>query len=184
MCCNSSRMKNWSFDFRPTWCMLMVMEVMSKGLWVNQDRKFIITAKRKHSIIFIHFRPVLLKEPSYFTFMWRAFCVVVLPFDSCVYVCVLSHVHLFEAPWTVAHQTSLSMEFSREEYWSGFPFSPPADLPEPGIEPASLVFSVLVGGFFTASGEIYDSCTMRLMLKGSLPPFLLSSEKRAKMTAW
>ena len=90
MCCNDSRMKNWSFDFKPTWCMLMVMVVMSKGLWVNQDRKFIITAKCKHSIIFIHFRPVLLKEPSYFIFMWHAFCVAVLPFDSCVYVCAQS----------------------------------------------------------------------------------------------
>ena len=45
----------------------------------------------------------------------------------------LSHVQLFVTPWTVAHQAPLSMEFSRQEYWSGLPFSPPGDLPNPGI---------------------------------------------------
>ena len=36
--------------------------------------------------------------------------------------------------WTVALQVPLSMEFSRQEYWSGFPFASPGDLPDPGIE--------------------------------------------------
>ena len=48
-------------------------------------------------------------------------------------------------PWTVAHQASLSMEFSRQEYWSGLPFPSPGDLPDPGIEPK---FSCIVGKFF------------------------------------
>ena len=39
--------------------------------------------------------------------------------------------------WTVAHQAPLSMEFSRQEYWSGLPFPFPGDLPDPGIEPGS-----------------------------------------------
>ena len=39
--------------------------------------------------------------------------------------------------WTVAHQAPLSMEFSRQEYWSGLPFPSPGDLPDPGIEPGS-----------------------------------------------
>ena len=39
-------------------------------------------------------------------------------------------------PWTVAHQASLSMELSRQEYWSGLPFPPPGDLPGPEIKPA------------------------------------------------
>ena len=39
--------------------------------------------------------------------------------------------------WTVAHQPPLSIGFSREEYWSGLPFPPPRNLPNPGIEPAS-----------------------------------------------
>ena len=40
-------------------------------------------------------------------------------------------------PRTVAHQTSLSLEFSRQEYWSGLPFPSPEELPNPGIEPWS-----------------------------------------------
>ena len=52
-------------------------------------------------------------------------------------------------PWTVALQASLSMGFFRQEYWSGLPFPPPGDLPDPGIKPVS---SALAGGFFiTAS---------------------------------
>ena len=40
-------------------------------------------------------------------------------------------------PWAVAYQAPLSMEFSRQEYWSGLPFPSPGDLPNPGIEPRS-----------------------------------------------
>ena len=50
---------------------------------------------------------------------------------------LLSHVLLFETPWTVAHQAPPSIEFSRQEYWSGLPFPSPGDLPGPGIEPRS-----------------------------------------------
>ena len=42
------------------------------------------------------------------------------------------------------------MEFSRQEYWSGLPYPTPGDLPDAGIEPASLVSPALAGGFFTA----------------------------------
>ena len=49
----------------------------------------------------------------------------------------LSPVRLFETPWTVAYQAPLSMEFSRQEYWSRLPFPSPGDLPDPGIEPGS-----------------------------------------------
>ena len=51
---------------------------------------------------------------------------------------LLSHVWLFATPWTVACQTSLSMAFSRHKYWSRLPFPLPGDLPDPGIELASL----------------------------------------------
>ena len=50
----------------------------------------------------------------------------------------LGRVRLFATPWTVAHQAPPSMEFSRQEYWSGLPFPSPGDLPDPGIEPGSL----------------------------------------------
>ena len=51
-----------------------------------------------------------------------------------------SHVWLFATPWTVAHQILLSMEFSRQEYWSGLVFPSPGDLSNPGIEPRSPAF--------------------------------------------
>ena len=56
---------------------------------------------------------------------------------SKVQVSHFSHVELCAVPRTVAHQVSLSMGFSRQEYWSGLPFSSPENLPDPGIEPRS-----------------------------------------------
>ena len=47
--------------------------------------------------------------------------------------------------------TFLSMGFSRQEYWSGLPFSSPGDLPDPGIEPASLMSPALASGFSSTS---------------------------------
>jgi len=52
-------------------------------------------------------------------------------------------------PTDCSCQAPLSMEFSRQEYWSGLPFPPPGDLPDPGIEPVSLVSLALAGRFFT-----------------------------------
>ena len=52
----------------------------------------------------------------------------------------------FVTPWTVALQAPLSMEFPRQEYWSGLPFPSPGDLPDLGFEPMSLA---LTGRFFT-----------------------------------
>ena len=54
-----------------------------------------------------------------------------------VKVNLLSQVQLFATPWTVAHQASQSMGFSRQEYWSGLPVPSPGDLPGPEIEPMS-----------------------------------------------
>ena len=50
---------------------------------------------------------------------------------------MLRHVWLFVTVWTVACQDPLSVEFPRQEYWSGLPFPSPGDLPNPGIEPES-----------------------------------------------
>ena len=62
-----------------------------------------------------------------------------------------SRVQLFVTLWTVAHQAPLSMGFSRQGYWSGLPCPSPEDLPNPGIEPASLMSPTLAGRFFTTS---------------------------------
>ena len=68
-----------------------------------------------------------------------------------VVVQLLSHVWLFVTLWTVAHQASLSMGFSRQEHWSGLPCPPPGGLPNPGIEPTSLMSPPLAGVFLTTS---------------------------------
>ena len=61
---------------------------------------------------------------------------------------MLSCVQLFAILWIGAHQAPVSMEFSRKEYWGGLPFPTPGNLPDPGIEPASLVSPALAGDFF------------------------------------
>ena len=60
-----------------------------------------------------------------------------------------NHVRLFATLWTVANKAPLSMGFPRQEYWSGLPFPPPGDLPDPGTEHTSSVSPALAGGFFT-----------------------------------
>ena len=70
----------------------------------------------------------------------------------CIYV--LSHfsrVQHFATLWAVALQAPLSMGFSRQEYWTGLPCPLPGDLSDPGIDPTSLMYPALVGGFFTTS---------------------------------
>ena len=57
----------------------------------------------------------------------------------------------FVIPWTVTCQAPLSIEFSRQEYWSGLPFPTPGDLHDPGIEPASPESPALAGRFFTTA---------------------------------
>ena len=63
----------------------------------------------------------------------------------------ISHVQLFVTPRTVTHQAPLSMGFSMQDYWSVFPCPPPEDLPDSGIEPASLMSPALIHGFFTTT---------------------------------
>jgi len=64
----------------------------------------------------------------------------------------------FLTPWTIVHQAPESMEFSCQEYWSGFPFPSPGDLPNPGIKPT---FPALAGRFFTTDppGKLIYQCT-------------------------
>jgi len=77
---------------------------------------------------------------------------------------VLSHVQLFETPWTVACKAPLSIGFFRQEYWSGLPFPPLGDLHHPGIETMSLVSPALAGRFF------YHRATWEAHLQLYLPP--------------
>ena len=57
----------------------------------------------------------------------------------------------FVTLWTIACQAPLSTGFSKQEYWSGLPFPPPGDLPDPGIQPPTPVSVALAGEFFNTS---------------------------------
>ena len=74
--------------------------------------------------------------------------------DLQAFIHVLSHfIHgqVFATLCTVARYAPLSMGFSKQESWSGMPCPPPGDLPDPGIEPTSLMSPALTGSFFTTS---------------------------------
>ena len=89
--------------------------------------------------------------------------------------------------WTVANQAPLSTEFSRQEYWSGLPFTPPGDLPDPGIKLASLASPALAGWFFTTapSGKPmniirkyeYAICQMKARLQNRI-------KQKSRGSAW
>ena len=72
-------------------------------------------------------------SPGLFQVPWEVFLLPLLK----VKVKSLSRVRLFAIPWTVFYQASLSMGFSRQEYWTGLPFPSPRALPDPGIKPRS-----------------------------------------------
>ena len=97
----------------------------------------------------------------------------------CVCVCVcmhaksFNHVPLFAPLWTVAHQSPLSMGFSRQEYWSGLPRPPSGDLPSSGSKPPFLMSSALTDGFFTTSpiwedSKMWEFCLSRSLVRISL----------------
>ena len=72
-------------------------------------------------------------------------CMCMRPKSHPSYLALLQHYG------TIAHQAPLSMGFSRQEWWIGLPCPPPGDLPNPGIEPESLMSPALAGVFFTIS---------------------------------
>ena len=73
------------------------------------------------------------------SFFWYSFC------KNLDFTNLACRYGLLCAPWTVAHQASLSKGFFRQEYWNGLPSPPPEDLPDPGIESVS---PASAGGFF------------------------------------
>ena len=85
-----------------------------------------------------------------------------------------SRVQLFTTLWTVTRQAPLSMQFSRQGYWSGLPCPPPGDLLNPGIKPTSPMPPALAGGFFTTSaiweahGCLHESVQFFILLVSTL----------------
>ena len=95
---------------------------------------------------------------------------------ECVCAQSFSRARLFETPWTVAHQAPLSMGFSRQEYWSGFPFPPPGILPGSGMELTSPASPAAAGRFFTTepAGKPVLFHSASQMLYNFLTPCMLS----------
>ena len=94
-------------------------------------------------------------------------------------MCILSHfscVQLFATLWAVACQAPLSMGFPRQENWSGLPYLPPGDLPNPGIEPVSLASPALAGSSFTTRAT-WEALSRSLLL------LLLSRFSRVRLCA-
>ena len=86
------------------------------------------------------FENFLLSSPCMEELSFPPICSTVQPCVlgyCCCVVQSLNRVQFFVTSWTAACQASLSMQFSRQEYWSGLPILPPGDLPDPGIEPES-----------------------------------------------
>ena len=75
-------------------------------------------------------------------------CVCACPLQGCARSKALSRVRLSATPWSVARQAPLTVGFSRQEDCRGLPCPPPGDLPDPGMEPWSLMPPALAGGFF------------------------------------
>ena len=108
-----------------------------------------------------------------------------------------SCVQLFSTLRTVAHKAPLSIEFSRQEYWSGQSFPYPGDLPNPSIAPTSLTSPALAGRFFTISSTWETIAQMLLLLLSrfsrvrlcdprdcSLPGFSIHGVLQARILEW
>ena len=133
-------------EFRPlSVCKLHSTHHVWQELWVYlpHEKEFSSSEDRNHALfIIVPSRPSrVLSQQWLIQFVWgmnnrnnsfihHAQCAEVKAKS-------LSRVWLSATPWTVACQAPPSMEFSRQEYWSGLPFPSPWDLPDPGIEPGS-----------------------------------------------
>ena len=106
--------------------------------------------------------------------------------------CLVANLCLTETPWTGAHQAPLSMGFPRQEYWNGLPFLSPGALPDPEIEPGSLV---LQADLYHLSdqrrptdsewSEVAQSCpTLRDPMDCSLPGSSVHGISQARVLEW
>ena len=108
-------------------------------------------------------------SPSPVLMRFMRFIYIGFVLTRCMHACMqscFSHVWLFATLWNIACQTSLSMGFSRQEYWSGLPWPPPGDLPDPGIEPASFMSPTLAGGFLPYQKKKKIQRFNDIMIKG------------------
>ena len=97
-------------------------------------------------------------------------------------------VQLFATPWTVTYQALPSMGFSRQEYWSGLPFPPPGDLPNPGIESGSptLHTESLLSELLESQVKVKSLSRVQLCdpMDCSLPGFSVHGIFQARVPEW
>ena len=163
--CFSSCIKNFQNERVEPWCLL-------REAWLKNDMIRLLTSS-KNQLWSKQFTPTEASEPpspygvtgfkggwcppSMRTAVWTA----QVPFIIAIRVCIATHIDIVcvclcvlctyckvmsnscATPWTAAHQTPLSMESSRQEYWSGLPFPSPGDLPDPGIKPGWPALQIL-----------------------------------------
>ena len=84
----------------------------------------------------------------------------------------------FVTPWIVAHQAPLSMEFSRQEYWSGLPFPSPGNLSNPGIEPNSTDSPTLQADSLPLSHQVWSKCKVNARLSNKFSLSFINSFKK------
>ena len=120
---------------------------------------------------------------SIFIFMRLCACIEMHACSPLVIQCV----RLSVTPRAVARQAPLSMNFLRQEYWSGLPCPPAGNLPNPGIEPVSPASPALAGRFFTMCllGNPIHEVTSSKQLFHALGRYLnsLFREKKLRCTA-
>ena len=128
----------------PALSAFMEMEHWAAFLLLSIYLYYLICVKHCYNLHFFdHYRDWTVFPMSLLLFLYSVVHACMLRCFSCVW--------LFATLWTVAHQASLSLGFTRQEYWSGLPFPTPGDLPDSGIKPTSLESPALAGGFFTTS---------------------------------
>ena len=145
-----------NFNFYKIWDILLketktlkmpFLKTYQESLWNPHISKNSMSRKREsHSVFLFYFFSASLHVLSHCYF----------PLHAC---CCFSCVWFFVTLWTIACQDPLPMGFSRKEYWSGLPYPPPGDLPDPGIKPASLVVPALQAGSLPVVCQIVNDLT-------------------------
>ena len=146
--CKSLALKGWSPNH---WMAVELPQEIFILVNVNNRHQTSIQKFSEQSSLCASLR-VGSREKFYQWHVFHKYLVYKKPHGSfilCVCAQLVTCVWLFATPWTVAHQTLLSMVFSRQEYWSGLPFPTPGDLPNPGIKPMSSMSPKLSGRFLT-----------------------------------
>ena len=149
-----SFLKLWVYSFHQLWqhfgCCFFKFFLSSSPPSGSQMLDHLILSQDQRSFFLVFFLCVYCVIDSFnwcFQIHW-SFPLYAL--QACT-LSLVSHVQLFVAPWTAAHEAPLSMGFSRQEYWSGLPCPPLGGLPDPGVKSRYLVSLALAGGFFTPS---------------------------------